>query len=100
MSAEDKIERVWCARCVLCRSVPMEEYLNQLSRGIRRIKSEIRNIEFDGGDVDSDEEVTDPRLVLLYEQLAHERIHMRNVRYGPSWWTGGDLDPDSVICVI
>ena len=78
----------------------MEEYLNQLSRGIRRIKSEIRNIEEEGGEVESDEEVTDPRLVLLYEQLAHERNHMRNVRYGPLDRTYACLDPDSVICVI
>jgi hypothetical protein len=79
----------------------MEEYLNQLSRVIRRIKSEILNIEFEGGEVESDEEETDPQLVVLYEQLAHERSHMCNIRgLHMRGWLVGDADPDSVICVL
>ena len=79
----------------------MQEYLNRLVHNIRNIKSSITNIEYMVDDhelLESDEEETDPRLVLLYDQLSHERSHSRNMRPDMRVWP--ESDPDSVICVL
>jgi hypothetical protein len=105
-----KIEKIFNAKLKLGVVLGMcsREYEATQMRVIRRIKSDIKNIEatlpaeelFESDDEEGP--AFDPRLVVLYAQLEKERNHCRNLKLSP--WSGPSFilpaDPDSVICLF